>query len=238
MQTVLITGASRGIGESTARLFAEDGWQVLICARHGGENVDAICRETGAIFYPCDVGDEEAVRTMFAFFRTRVHHLDALVLNAGSAKHGLIQDMEPAEWDALYRTNLRSAFLCVREALPGMISQGHGSIVAVSSMWGQIGGSCEIAYSAFKAGLIGFVKALAKEAGPSGIRVNCICPGFIDTAMTRPLGQEVFDAFAEDTPLGRIGTAEECAKAIRFLCGEDASFITGQVLGVNGGLVV
>ena len=134
--------------------------------------------------------------------------------------------------------NLDAAFYCCRALLPGMISRRCGSILNVSSMWGQVGASCEVSYSAAKAGLIGFTKALAKEVAPSGVRVNCLCPGVIDTDMNAALSDETRRELAEETPLGRLGTPEEVARAALFLCGESASFITGQVLGVNGGLIV
>ncbi len=238
MKTVLITGGSRGIGAACVRAFAADGWLPLTCARNGTDGLAALCRETGALFTPCDVSRSDDVREMFAFFLKKVHHIDALVLNAGQTWKGLIQEMSEEEFDSLYGTDLKSAFLCVREALPGMISRGGGSIVTVSSMWGQSGGSCEAAYSAFKAALIGFTRALSRECGPSGIRVNCISPGLIDTGMNRDLSEEDRDSLIAATPLGRIGTPEDCAEAALFLCSPRAAFITGQVLGINGGFVV
>ena len=235
MKTVLITGGSRGIGAACVRAFARAGWLPLTCARREtGDSAD-LCRETGALFIPCDVSRSDEVRRMFAFFLKKVHRIDALVLNAGQAWKGLIQDMTEEEFDSLYAADLKSAFLCVREALPGMIAEGGGSIVTVSSMWGQTGASCETAYSAFKAGLIGFTRALSRECGPSGIRVNCIAPGLIDTQMNRDLTDEDREDLICATPLQRIGTPEDCAAAALFLCSPDSSFITGQVLGVNGG---
>ncbi len=238
MKTVLITGGTRGIGAACVRAFAGAGWLPLACARHETNESAALLRETGALFTPCDVSRSEDVRRMFSFFLKKVHHIDAMVLNAGQAWKGLIQDMTEEEFDRLYAADLKSAFLCVREALPGMILSGGGSIVTVSSMWGQTGGSCETAYSAFKAGLIGFTKALSRECGPSGIRVNCIAPGLIDTAMNRDLGEADRVTLISATPLGRIGTPEDCAAAALFLCSPGAGYITGQVLGVNGGFLI
>ena len=238
MKTVLITGGSRGIGAACVRAFAGAGWLPLTCARRETGDVSALCRETGALFTPCDVSRSDEVTRMFAYFLKKVHRVDALVLNAGQAWKGLIQDMTEEEFDALYAADLKSAFLCVREALPGMISAGGGSIVTVSSMWGQTGASCETAYSAFKAGLIGFTRALSKECGPSGIRVNCIAPGLIDTGMNRDLTNVDREELISSTPLGRIGTPEDCAAAALFLCSPGSSFITGQVLGVNGGFLI
>ncbi len=238
MKTVLITGGSRGIGAACVRAFARAGWLPLTCARREGGDTAALCRETGALFIPCDVSRSDDVRRMFAYFLKKVHRLDALVLNAGQAWKGLIQDMTEEEFDGLYAADLKSAFLCVREALPGMIAAGGGSIVTVSSMWGQTGASCETAYSAFKAGLIGFTRALSRECGPSGIRVNCIAPGLIDTQMNRDLTDGDREELVSATPLGRIGTPEDCASAALFLCSPASSFITGQVLGVNGGFLI
>ena len=238
MRTVLITGGSRGIGAACVRAFAADGWLPLTCARHETDEVRALVKDTGALFARCDVSRADEVREMFAFFLKKTHRVDALVLNAGQAWRGLIQDMTEEEFDALYAADLKSAFLCVREALPGMIAHGGGSIVTVSSMWGQTGGSCETAYSAFKAGLIGFTKALSKECGPSGVRVNCVAPGLIDTDMNRGLDGGAKDEIVSSTALGRIGSPEDCAAAALFLCSPAASFITGQVLGVSGGFLV
>lgn len=238
MKTVLITGGSRGIGAACVRAFARAGWLPLTCARRETDDAAALCSETGALFVPCDVSRSDEVRRMFAFFLKKVHRLDALVLNAGQAWKGLIQDMTEEEFDALYAADLKSAFLCVREALPGMIAAGGGSIVTVSSMWGQTGASCETAYSAFKAGLIGFTRALSRECGPSGIRVNCIAPGLIDTDMNRDLTDGDREELLSATPLGRVGTPEDCAAAALFLCSPASSFITGQVLGVNGGFLI
>ena len=237
MKTVLVTGGSRGIGAACVRAFSRDGWVCAFCARHDGPGAEAVARETGALFIPCDVGDAGQVAAMADTVRRKLHRLDALVLNAGISVTGLAQDMSEEDFDLLYRVNLKGPFLCARAFLPMMISQKTGSIVTVSSMWGQVGGSCESAYSAFKAGLIGWTKALAKECGPSGIRVNCLSPGYIDTDMNAAYGEDVRRQMAEDTPLGRLGTPEDCASAALFLCSGGASFITGQLLPVNGGLV-
>ncbi len=238
MKTVLVTGGSRGIGAACVRAFSADGWACAFCARHPGPEQEALVRETGALFIPCDVGDAGQVASMAERVLAGFRHLDALVLNAGISITGLAQDMSEEEFDLLYRVDLKGPFLCAKAFLPSMISRKSGSIVTVSSMWGQVGGSCESAYSAFKAGLIGWTKALAKECGPSGIRVNCLSPGFIDTQMNASFGEDVRREMAEETPLCRLGTPGDCASAVLYLCSEGASFITGQVLAVNGGLVV
>lgn len=242
-RTVLVTGGSRGIGAACVSAFARAGWSVVflyrraeeaaesLCARLRGEGLDVSCRR-------CDVSRrDEVFRTVDDLMRT-YHRFDALVNNAGVAHIGLFTDMTEEQWDALFAVNLKGAFNVTQAVLPGMISQGSGAIVNVSSMWGEVGASCEVAYSAAKAALIGMTKALAKEVGPSGVRVNCVSPGVIDTDMNAELTEADLAALAEETPLGRIGRAEEVAEAALYLCGEGASFITGQVLGVSGGLVV
>ena len=242
-RTVLITGGSRGIGAACVSAFARAGWSVVflyrraeeaaeaLCARLRGEGLDVSCRR-------CDVSRrDEVFRTVDDLMRT-YHRFDALVNNAGVAHIGLFTDMTEETWDALFAVNVKGAFNVTQAVLPSMISQGSGAIVNVSSMWGEVGASCEVAYSAAKAALIGMTKALAKEVGPSGVRVNCVSPGVIDTDMNAELTEADLAALAEETPLGRIGRAEEVAEAALYLCGEGASFITGQVLGVSGGLVV
>lgn len=242
-RTVLITGGSRGIGAACVGAFARAGWSVVflyrraeeaaeaLCARLRGEGLDVSCRR-------CDVSRrDEVFRTVDDLMRT-YHRFDALVNNAGVAHIGLFTDMTEEQWDALFAVNVKGAFNVTQAVLPGMISQGSGAIVNVSSMWGEVGASCEVAYSAAKAALIGMTKALAKEVGPSGVRVNCVSPGVIDTDMNAELTKADLAALAEETPLGRIGRAEEVANATLYLCGEGASFITGQTLGVSGGLVV
>ena len=242
-RTVLITGGSRGIGAACVSAFARAGWSVVflyrraeeaaeaLCARLRGEGLDVSCRR-------CDVSRrDEVFRTVDDLMRT-YHRFDALVNNAGVAHIGMFTDMTEEQWDALFAVNVKGAFNVTQAVLPGMISQGSGAIVNVSSMWGEVGASCEVAYSAAKAALIGMTKALAKEVGPSGVRVNCVSPGVVDTDMNAELTEADLAALAEETPLGRIGRAEEVAEAALYLCGEGASFITGQVLGVSGGLVV
>lgn len=240
-KTALITGASRGIGRATAVRLAEDGWRVAI----GYHRSEAAARELERLLTAngadaCAIGGDvsradEAAR-LVAAAEQRFGHIDALINNAGVASFGLATDLSPDEWERLIAVNLSGAFYCCRAALPAMIRRQSGCIVQVSSMWGQTGGSCEVAYSAAKAGLIGLTKALAKEVGPSGIRVNCVAPGVIDTDMNAHLDEDTRRALAEETPLGRIGTPREAADAIAFLVSDAASFITGQVLSPNGGI--
>ena len=220
------------------RAFAGDGWQAAFTYRESEEAARALARETGALCFRCDARSESDTAALAAALQKPFPHLDALICNAGVSWTGLLQDMTAAQWDDLFAVHVRGAFLATRAFLPGMISRRSGSIVYVSSMWGQAGASCEAAYSACKAALIGLGKALAKEAGPSGVRVNVLCPGVIQTDMLREYTEEDLSALREETPLCRLGTPRDVASAARFLCGEDAAFITGQVLGVNGGFVI
>lgn len=239
----LITGGSRGIGAACVRAFAEDGYAVAFLYNHSREKADTLVQTLRAegrdvSAWQCDVADAAQVKAVTAEILRTYRRIDALVNCAGIARIGLFTDMTEDEWDHLFAVNVRSAFSVTKAVLPGMISRQAGAVVNVSSMWGEVGASCEVAYSAAKAALIGLTKALAKEVGPSGVRVNCVTPGVIDTDMNAQLTDEDRASLAEETPLGRIGEAAEVAKTILFLCGEGASFITGQILGVSGGLVI
>ncbi len=239
MKTVLITGAARGIGAATAESFAEAGYQVVINYLHSAEKAEALAaRWPGrALAVQADVADPAQVDAMFAAAEKTFGGVDVLVCNAGIAAQKLLTDVTDGEWRRMLDVHLSGAFYCCRRALPHMIHQKWGRILTVSSMWGQVGGSCEVAYSAAKAGLIGLTKALAKEEGPSGVTVNCVAPGVIDTDMMASFSAEDKAALAEETPLGALGTPKQVADALVFLAGDGASYITGQVLGVNGGLV-
>ena len=237
-QTVLITGGSRGIGAAMVRVFAEKGWRVAFTYKNSENRALALAKETGALAFSCDASSEQETNRMAGEVLRAFRHLDALICNAGTSYTGLLQDMTAAEWDGLFGVHVRGAFLTTRAFLPGMISQKSGSILYISSMWGQTGASCEAAYSACKAALIGLSKALAKEAGPSGVRVNCLCPGVIQTDMLREYDEDALNALKEETPLLRLGTPRDVAQAAFFLCGGESSFITGQALGVNGGFVI
>lgn len=240
---VFITGASRGIGREAARLFAREGWRVAAGCRTHREEAQALCRslqEAGCDSYTVcgDVADREAVSRMFDEIEERLGPVDALINNAGFAMQKLFQDTSPEEWERMLAVTLTGAYNCCRRALPGMLHKKRGSIVNVSSIWGMTGASCETAYSAAKAGLIGLTKALARELGPSGIRVNCVAPGVIETDMCAGFSEETMGLLREEIPLSRIGTPREAAEAIVFLASERASFITGQVLSPNGGMVI
>lgn len=238
-KTVLITGASSGIGAACARSFAAAGHRVAVCYRTQRARAEALCAELPAARAFCvDVADERSVEALFTEVQAAFGGVDVLVNNAGVACQTLFTDTSAAQWDEMFGVHVRGAFLCCRAALPHMIRQKCGCIVNVSSMWGQVGASCEVAYSAAKAALIGFTKALAKEEGPSGIRVNCIAPGVIETPMLAGFSDADKAALADETPLCRLGTPDDVANAALFLASDAAAFITGQVLGVNGGFVV
>ena len=242
-KVALITGASRGIGRATAGEFAKAGYQVAANFCSSGQAVEEFARQMaqqGCSVLPCqaDVSDPQQVEQMVQTVLQQFGHIDVLVCNAGIAQQKLFTDITPEEWQRMLDVNLSGAFHLCQLALPGMIRRKQGRILTVSSMWGQTGGSCEVHYSAAKAGLIGLTKALAKEEGPSGITVNCVAPGVIETDMMAAFTAEDKAALAEETPVGRLGTPEEVAKLLVFLAGEDAGYITGQVFGVNGGLVI
>ena len=239
----LISGGSSGIGEACVRLFAKEGWAVVFLCRthadHAQGLTDALRKQgLDVAFRVCDVADSRQVDATVAGILRDYKHIDALVNCAGIAHRGLLTDLPDETWHRLMGVDLDSVFYLQRAVLPGMISRGSGAIVNVSSMWGEVGASCEAAYSAAKAGVIGLTKATAKEVGLSGIRVNCVTPGVIRTPMNAELTEDDLAALADETPLGRIGEPEECAEAILFLASEKASFITGQVLGVSGGLII
>lgn len=238
-RTVLISGGSRGIGAAAARSFHAAGYRVAVLYCQNAEAAAALCQELpGCTAVQCDVASRPSCEAAFRAVEQALGRVDVLVCNAGIAQQKLFTDITPAEWQRMLDVNLTGAFHLCQLALPGMIRRRHGRILTVSSMWGQTGGSCEVHYSAAKAGLIGLTKALAKEEGLSGITVNCVAPGVIDTDMMAPFSAEDKAALAEETPVGRLGTADEVARLLLFLAGEDAGYITGQVFGINGGLVI
>ena len=236
---VLISGGDRGIGAAAARAFAAAGYQVAVLYHQNAAAAAALEQQLpGCIAIQCDVASRASCELAFHAVEQAMGRVDVLVCNAGIAQQKLFTDITPEEWQRMLDVNLSGAFHLCQLALPDMIRRKQGRILTVSSMWGQTGGSCEVHYSAAKAGLIGLTKALAKEEGPSGITVNCVAPGVIETDMMAAFTAEDKAALAEETPVGRLGTPEEVAKLLVFLAGEDAGYITGQVFGVNGGLVI
>ena len=235
VRTVLLSGGSRGIGAATVRAFAAAGWRVAFLYRQSEAPALALSQETGAVALRCDVRDPASVAEACAQATRALGHVDALVNNAGVAQQKLLTDVTDADWRDMLDTHLSGAFYLSRAVLGGMIRRGEGRIVNVSSIWGQVGASCEAPYSAAKAGLIGLTKALAKEVGPSGVTVNCVCPGVIETDMLAGLDEADLEALRQQTPLGRLGTPQDVAGLIVWLCGPQAGFVTGQIIGVNGG---
>ena len=242
---VLITGGSRGIGAAAVREFAKAGYNVAFTWHSSASSADAVmqdvrsaCPDRRVVSIQADAGDAAQVRAAVSKAEYELGNLQVLVCNAGIAQQKLFTDTTDEDWRRLMAVDLDGAFYACRAVLPGMIRQKYGRILLVSSMWGQTGGSCEVAYSAAKAGLIGLGKALAKEEGPSGITVNIIAPGVIDTDMMAGFTAEDRAALAEETPVCRLGTAQEIARTMVFLADEQSGYITGQVIGQNGGLVI
>ena len=232
METTVITGGSRGIGAATVARFAARGDRVVFLYEKDHEAARKVAQATGAEAICCDVADGEAVRRAFE----TIGHLDNLILCAGICRYGLLQDLSEEDWDRIFAVNVKGIYTCVKAAMPAFLRAQKGSIITVSSMWGQVGASCEAAYSATKGAVIALTKALAKELGPSGIRVNCVAPGVILTDMCASVAPEVLTGLAEETPVGRNGKPEDVAYAMEYLAG--AEFITGEILAVNGGYVI
>ena len=232
MGNVVITGGSRGIGAATVELFAARGDRVTFLYEKNHTAAKAVADKTGAAAICCDVADGEAVNRAFS----QIGDVDILVCNAGTMYFGLLSQMAEDEWNRLFAVNVGGIYHCVNAAMPSFLKTHRGSIVTVASMWGQVGASCEAAYSATKGAVIALTKALAKELGPSGIRVNCVAPGVILTDMCANVAPDILAGLAEEAPLGRNGMPMDVAKAIAYLA--DAEFVTGQVLGVSGGYVI
>lgn len=243
MKYALITGASGGIGAATARAFAQAGYGVAIHAHRNVDKLHALSQELSALSVPvlevcADLSDPVQAKTMVDNVLEKFCQLDILICYSGLSHVGLVTDIDPQQWKTLFGVNVDGMHYCCQAVLPHMVHRKEGCILTVSSMWGQVGASCEVAYSATKGAVIAYTKALAQEVGPSNIRVNCIAPGVIATEMNAHLSSEDLAALADETPLGRIGTPEECAACALFLASEGASFVTGQVLAPNGGLVI
>ena len=232
MSTVLITGGSRGIGAAAVRLFAARGDRVYFLYEKEHAAAQAVAVATGAVPICCDVADTHAVQAAFA----RLPELDILICNAGIVHYGLMSMMAETDWDRIFAVNVKGVYNCVNAATPLFLRKHAGSIVTVSSMWGQVGASCEAAYSASKGAVIALTQALAKELGPSGIRVNAVAPGVILTDMCAQVDPQILLDMAEESPIGKNGCPRDVAQAMVYLA--DADFVTGQVLSVNGGYVI
>lgn len=238
MKTVLITGGSRGIGSAIVRLFCERGYRVAFTYNKSKEAAQALASETGAFAVRADNRSEAEVDSAVRLVKEELGEVDILINNAAVSSFSLFTDISYAEWNDIFSVNVGGAFLYTRALVPDMIRKKYGRIINISSMWGLVGSSCEVHYSATKAAIIGMTKALAKELGPSGINVNCIAPGVIDTEMNKALSTEDVASLEEQTPLMRIGKPEEIAKVALFLAEEGSSFITGEVINASGGFII
>ena len=243
MKYALITGASGGIGAATARAFAQAGYGVAIHAHRNVDKLHALAQELSALSVPvlevcADLSDPVQAKTMVDNVLEKFCQLDILVCCSGLSHVGLVTDIDPQQWRTLFGVNVDGMHYCCQAVLPHMVHRKEGCILTVSSMWGQVGASCEVAYSATKAAIIGLTRSLAAELAPSGIRVNCVAPGVIHTDMVEVLGEETLRSLAEETPMGRLGKPEDVAAAVAFFCREEASFITGQVLTADGGFIL
>ncbi|WP_425314301.1 elongation factor P 5-aminopentanone reductase [Ruminiclostridium herbifermentans] len=242
-KTVLITGASKGIGYETAKLFAQSGYNVVINYNKSKEAAISLMNELlekkcSVMAVQADVSCKEQVDSMINSVNKQFGDIDILVNNAGIAKQRLFTDISTQEWDNMFDINVKGMFLCCQGVLPAMIRNKSGKIINISSIWGITGASCEVLYSATKAAVIGLTKALAKELGPSGIQVNCVAPGVIDTDMNSDLDMDSIEELKDQTPLGTIGKCIDVAETIAFLAHEKANFITGQVISPNGGFLI
>jgi len=242
MGTALVTGGATGIGMQIVRRLCRDKMSVAICCNSSEKQALLLSSELNSaggktLVFKCDIKNSLEVRKMFLQAREALGIIDVLVNNAGVSQQKLFTDISDGDWENMCGVNLSGAFYCCREAVPDMVRAKYGRIINISSMWGQAGASCEVHYSAAKAGLIGLTKALAKELAPSGVTVNCVCPGAVDTAMLSGFSRGDIAALKEGIPMSRLGRAEEVAAAVSFLASEEAGYITGQVLGVNGGVM-
>lgn len=242
-KVVLVTGASRGIGKAIAERFAREGYAVALHYNTGKVEAEATVQKLTSAGYTAmavqaDVRDSAQVQQMVDTVSHALGNIGILINNAGIAQQKLFTDITDEEWHNMFAVHVDGTFYCTRAVLPVMIRQKQGCIVNISSMWGQVGGSCEVHYSAAKGAIQAMTKALAKEVGPSGVRVNCVAPGVIQTEMNKLLDAETLEALREDTPLEMLGTAEHVADLVYFLCSEQATFITGQIMGINGGMVI
>ena len=232
MSHVVITGGSRGIGAAVVELFTARGHRVYFLYEKNTAAAQALAEKTGATAIQCDVSDSAAVKAAFA----AVPQVDILICNAGICHYGLMSMLEEKDWDRLFAVNVKGIYNCVNSAMPAFLKKQAGCIITVSSMWGQVGSSCEAAYSATKGAVIALTKALAKELGPCGIRVNCVAPGVIETDMCANVDPEILAEMGRDALVGRNGTPQDVAQAMEYLA--NAQFVTGHILNVDGGYIV
>ena len=234
MKKVLITGGSRGIGAECVRSFAKAGYEVYFTYNNSEEMAHQVAEDTAATALKCDISSADAIKAVIS----KVGNIDILINNAGISQIKMFQDITEDDWDNMFNINVRGMFLVTQGVIENMIHNKWGRIINISSMWGETGASCEVHYSASKAAVIGFTKALAKELGPSGITVNSISPGVIDTDMNCHLTQNELDELCYETPMGRIGKPNDVAKAALYLADESSGFITGADIPINGGIII
>ncbi len=236
MKTVVITGGAKGIGAALCRTFAKHSYNVLINYNTSKEKAEKLAEEIGAKTFCADVSDTESAKRLIQYAIKTFGGIDVLINNAGISERKLFSDITEEDWDRMFLVNTKSVYNTCHACMEHFIHKKQGKIINISSMWGQVGASCEVHYSASKAAVIGFTKALAQELAPSGITVNAIAPGAIDTDMMHDLTEEEIKDFCEETPLGRLGKPDEIADAAIYLA--NADFVTGQILGINGGIVI
>lgn len=238
MKTVLITGGSRGIGRAMAELFSENGYKVAFTYKNSKDEAKSLAEKTGSLAIYADSGEANDIICAVEVAKRELGHIDCLINNAAISSFSMFTDISLELWNKTLGVNLTGAFLYSREVSRDMISRKSGRIINITSMWGVVGSSCEVHYSAAKAGIIGMTKALAKELGPSGITVNAIAPGVINTDMNKSLSADDISALKDETPLMKIGEPLDVARAALFLAGDGASFITGEVMNLSGGFIM
>ena len=239
MKTVLVTGGARGIGRAISEKFAQNGYNVIVNYSKSEESAFMLSKEYPNIkTFKADISNKKEVKSMIEFAENEFKGVDILVNNAGISSTGLLQDVSEEELNRIFAVNVNGSIFCSQAVLENMISKKSGNIINISSVWGMVGASNEVIYSASKAAILGFTKALAKEVGPSNIRVNCVAPGIIMTDMVSDYTIEEFDAIRSNIPLDKIGSTEDIANIVYFLASDDASYITGQVISPNGGWVI
>lgn len=239
MKTVIVTGGSRGIGKSIVEKFAQNNYNVILNYNRSSESAQKVAKEFKNVkIFKADVTNRKEIQAMIDYANHIFGNIDVLINNAGIGCTGLLQDLTFEEWQNVFNVNVNGAFNATQLVLPQMIANHSGKIINISSIWGMVGSSCEVAYSSSKATIIGFTKALAKEVGPSGITVNAVAPGIIMTDMVSQYSMEEFEAIRNEIPLGEIGSTEDIANAVFFLANGEANYITGQILSPNGGWVI